>query len=70
MLKEVFTRSSCSACLHNMVAVFSPYPSLTKKKSQENPQENSQQVAGLKLITEIIAGAREVLRPFHLTSVY
>lgn len=32
MLKVVFTRSSYSSCLHNMVAVFPPYPPTPKIK--------------------------------------
>lgn len=49
MLKVVFTRSFYSSCLHNIVAVFPPYPT-TPKIKKENVQENSQQLAGRLLV--------------------
>lgn len=49
MLKEVFTRSFYSSCLHNTVAVFPPYPPTLKIKN-ENVQENFQQLAGRLLV--------------------
>lgn len=50
MLKVVFTRSSYSSCLHNMVEVFSPCPPTPKIKKNENMQENSLHLAGHLLV--------------------
>lgn len=36
MLEEVFTRTSYSSCLHNMVAVFPFYPPTKKKTPNQN----------------------------------